>query len=68
VNKQIIEYIVDPLSSLESLTMGSLVKAKQLGVFPHEGFWHPMDTLRDQRSLEKIFLNKKAEWSTKALE
>lgn len=68
VNKEIIKYIIDPLSSLESLTMVSLVKAKQLGVFPHEGFWHPMDTLRDQRSLEEIFLNKKAEWSTKALE
>jgi len=68
VNKEIIKYISDPLTSLESLTMVSLVKAKQLGVFPHEGFWHPMDTLRDKRSLEEIFLTKKAEWSTKALE
>ena len=67
INKQIVNFIKDPNSSLESLTMTSLVAARQLGVFPHEGFWLPMDTLRDQISLQDIYSNNRAEWDTGAL-
>ena len=30
----------------------------------HDGFWHPMDTLRDKRHLEDLWLNNKAPWKT----
>jgi glucose-1-phosphate cytidylyltransferase len=30
-----------------------LAASKQLGVYLHRGFWHPLDTLRDKRILEE---------------
>ena len=34
----------------------------ELSVFKHDGFWHPMDTLRDKRYLESLWLSGKAPW------
>lgn len=34
----------------------------ELMSFKHEGFWQPMDTLRDKNHLEKLLLTKKAPW------
>ncbi|NBR65452.1 MAG: glucose-1-phosphate cytidylyltransferase, partial [Actinobacteria bacterium] len=28
----------------------------QLGVFMHDGFWQPMDTLRDKSQLERLWV------------
>jgi len=32
--------------------------------FPHEGFWQPMDTLRDKKQLEELWESNKAPWKT----
>jgi glucose-1-phosphate cytidylyltransferase len=42
---------------LEELAAGG-----QLGAFKHEGFWQPMDTLRDKNELEKLWASGKAPW------
>lgn len=34
----------------------------QLAAFPHEGFWQPMDTLRDKTYLEGLLASGKAPW------
>lgn len=34
----------------------------QLRAFRHEGFWQPMDTLRDRNQLEALWSNGKAPW------
>jgi len=34
----------------------------QLGVFRHEGFWHPLDTLRDRRHLEELWASGIPPW------
>ncbi|MBB6458890.1 glucose-1-phosphate cytidylyltransferase [Flammeovirga kamogawensis] len=34
----------------------------QLMAFKHEGFWQPMDTLRDKMHLEELWETKKAPW------
>lgn len=34
----------------------------QLGAYRHDGFWHPMDTLRDKRELEMLWESGKAPW------
>jgi glucose-1-phosphate cytidylyltransferase len=34
----------------------------QLGVFRHQGFWRPMDTLRDKVELENLWDSGKAPW------
>lgn len=38
-----------------------LIKAKQLAVYNHNGFWHSMDTYSDVESLNKLWINN-PEW------
>ena len=40
----------------------SLVEKQQLVAFQHDGFWHPMDTLRDKNYLEKLWESGLAPW------
>lgn len=40
----------------------SLVAARQLSVFRHEGFWQNMDTLRDRNILQKMWESGEAPW------
>jgi glucose-1-phosphate cytidylyltransferase len=40
----------------------ALARDGQLGAFKHEGFWRPMDTLRDKNELEKLWAEAKAPW------
>jgi len=39
-----------------------LAKDGKLGAFRHQGFWQPMDTLRDKNELEKLWSGGKAAW------
>lgn len=39
-----------------------LAKDNQLSAFKHEGFWHPMDTLRDKNELESLWNADNAPW------
>jgi len=54
-NKSIIESILDPTESLESSPMRLLVEKRQLASYQHNGWWQPMDTLRDKRTLESLW-------------
>ena len=40
----------------------SLARDKQLGAWIHDGFWQPMDTLRDKIYLESLWESGKAPW------
>ena len=44
--------------------MERLAAEKQLGIFRHDGFWRPMDTLRDKIELENLWDSQKAPWKT----
>jgi glucose-1-phosphate cytidylyltransferase len=33
-----------------------------LGIYRHEGFWRPMDTLRDRVELESLWDSQNAPW------
>ena len=44
----------DPLERLSS--------SGELMAFFHEGFWHPMDTLKEQRYLDSLWANGSAPW------
>lgn len=46
----------------EEEPLKKLAKENQLNAFIHEGFWHPMDTLKDKRYLESLVKNKNAPW------
>lgn len=39
-----------------------LAREGQLAAYAHEGFWHPMDTLRDKNQLEALWSSGKAPW------
>jgi glucose-1-phosphate cytidylyltransferase len=39
-----------------------LVDSKQIMAFRHDGFWQPMDTLRDKNLLEDLWCKNKAPW------
>ena len=40
----------------------SLASEGQLMAFEHQGFWQPMDTLRDKHHLEELWANSQAPW------
>ena len=42
--------------------MQRLVEKKQINVYKHHGFWKPMDTLRDNKELNKLWESGQAPW------
>lgn len=49
---------------LEKEPLQSLAADSQLVAYRHDGFWQPMDTLRDKNYLEELWLTGKAPWKT----
>jgi glucose-1-phosphate cytidylyltransferase len=41
-----------------------LAAAGELRAYKHSGFWQPMDTLRDKRTLEELWNTGRAPWKT----
>ena len=48
----------------ERSPLESLARDAQLRAFRHDGFWRPMDTLRDKNELEKLWNDGQAPWKT----
>ncbi|MDH4981857.1 glucose-1-phosphate cytidylyltransferase [Hyphomicrobium sp. D-2] len=46
----------------ERAPMEALARDDQLRAYRHEGFWHPMDTLRDKQFLEELWDSNAAKW------
>jgi glucose-1-phosphate cytidylyltransferase len=57
LEQSVSEYIVDDSESFEFHTLPKLVNDRELSAFQHEGFWQPMDTLRE-RNLLSDYLEK----------
>jgi len=55
-------YLDNDNTILERKPLENLAKEGNLGVFKHTGFWQPMDTLREKKYLEKLWLENKAHW------
>jgi len=61
---QIFDYIKNGDPTIwERGPLEGLAAEGQLGAFKHDGFWQPMDTLRDKNDLEKLWTSGKAPWS-----
>ena len=52
ISQEVGSYIENDDESFEFVTLPKLVKEKSLYTYFHEGFWQPMDTLREKRELE----------------
>jgi glucose-1-phosphate cytidylyltransferase len=57
-----IDYISSDATPWEREPLEKLAAEKQLTVYKHQGFWRPMDTLRDKMQLEAMWENQNAPW------
>ena len=58
----VIDYIESDLTIWERTPLEQLASELQLSAFKHNGFWQPMDTLRDKIRLEELWNTGKAPW------
>ena len=61
--KEIIEYIDDDNSIFEETPLKKLSADGELLARKHDGFWMPMDTLRDKRQMEGLLASGNAPWA-----
>jgi glucose-1-phosphate cytidylyltransferase len=64
LNRGSLKYITDDKSQWEKEPLEMLAKDKEMMAYTHEGFWQPMDTLRDKNLLESLWMNNQAPWKT----
>jgi len=58
----VFDYLGGDETLLEREPLERLAADRQLMAFRHEGFWQPMDTLRDKHLLEQLWTSGKAPW------
>ena len=56
LDSDVLDLIEDDFIKWESEPLETLALKNKLYAYEHEGFWHPMDTLRDKRYLESLRL------------
>lgn len=54
VSPEALKYVSDDLCSWEKECLPNIAADENVSAFVHRGFWKPMDTLRDKRSLEHL--------------
>ena len=59
--RKALDYI-GPETILEREPLERLAREGQLAVFRHEGYWRPMDTMRERRALEEEWASGKPPW------
>ncbi|MBS1157500.1 MAG: glucose-phosphate cytidylyltransferase [Proteobacteria bacterium] len=62
LSPKVIDLIEGDATIWEREPLERLAQSGQLAAFPHEGFWQPMDTLRDKIHLEELWQSGKAPW------
>ena len=59
-----LDYIEDDSTIWERAPLEALASHGQLCAYPHTGFWHAMDTMRDKAYLEDLWQTGNAPWKT----
>ena len=59
---QVIDFIEDDQTTWAQDPLKNLAASGQLTPYFHDGFWQPMDTLRDRQQLEKLWETSSAPW------
>jgi glucose-1-phosphate cytidylyltransferase len=62
MERQALSLIKDDQTVWEREPMEALAATGQLAAYRHQGFWQPMDTLRDKQALEALWATGKAPW------
>lgn len=58
----VMNYIEGDQTDWEREPLEGLARDGELSAYRHHGFWHPMDTLRDRNTLEKLWQSGEAPW------
>jgi len=64
LSPKVLDLIQDDTTTWEQKPMETLASSGQLCVFRHEGFWQPMDTLRDKNLLEELWASGESPWKS----
>jgi len=59
---EVIDLIEDDQTTWENEPLRHIAAAGKLNAFRHDGFWQPMDTLRDKSYLERLWGEDEAPW------
>lgn len=62
LSPRVIDLIHDDGTLWEKKPLETLANSNQLQAFAHNGFWQPMDTLRDKQHLEELWATGSAPW------
>lgn len=62
LSPSVLDYIDGDACIWERAPLETLARQGQLGAFEHDGFWQPMDTLRDKTHLEELWQTGQAPW------
>jgi glucose-1-phosphate cytidylyltransferase len=60
----VLDHVEGDATLWEREPLESLAAEGQLAAYKHRGFWQPMDTLRDKRTLEELWESGAAPWKT----
>lgn len=61
---EVFDYIGETDCMFERAPLEALAAAGKLAAYKHEGFWRPMDTLRDKLELNEMWASQEAPWAT----
>jgi glucose-1-phosphate cytidylyltransferase len=62
LSPKVLDYIDGDQISWEAAPLTKLAQIGEMMAFEHQGFWQPMDTLRDKNYLEELWASGKAPW------
>lgn len=62
LSRSVLDRIEDDTTTWEREPLEGLARDRQLSAYKHEGFWQPMDTVRDKRYLEELWHQGEAPW------
>ena len=62
LSPQVLDLIEGDATVWELEPLEYLARSGQLSAYRHEGFWQPMDTLRDKKYLDKLWISGEAPW------
>ncbi|MEL7585540.1 MAG: glucose-1-phosphate cytidylyltransferase [Prolixibacteraceae bacterium] len=62
VEPEAFEFIEDDSTIWEREPLEKIAAMGKLAAYRHNGFWHPMDTLRDKSTLEELWNSQQAPW------
>jgi glucose-1-phosphate cytidylyltransferase len=64
LSPKVLDLIADDSTTWEKGPLEQLAVSGELMAYQHEGFWQPMDTLRDKNYLEELWMSGKAPWKS----